>query len=330
MVRVGIDAMGGDHAPREIVAGVVEAVRSFEDIHATLVGDRAAIERELAASGADASRLDIVHTTQIVAMDDPPVEALRQKRDSSIARLVQMAAERQFDAIISAGNTGAFVAACQLKMGTLEGISRPGIAVVMPSFYGPIVVCDVGANIAPKPHHLHDYAVMATVFAREIVGVRSPRVGLLSIGEESVKGTELIKQTQALLREDPAINFIGNVEGRSLFTGECDVFVCDGFVGNIVLKLTEGLAEGLFNTIKHEIEEESEELARRFDPIVREIWAKHDYAEYGGAPLLGTDGICIICHGRSDRRAIRNAVRVAREFYTRRLNTTFVNSLQST
>ncbi len=176
---------------------------------------------------------------------------------------------------------------------------------------------------------MKDYAIMASAYAREVVGVKDPRTGLLSIGEEDAKGNELVKEAWQALKECDSIRFVGNVEGRSLFSGECDVAVCDGFVGNVVLKLTEGLSEGLFKTIEREIAEQSPELTKQFEPVVRAVWNKHDYSEYGGAPLLGADAVCIICHGRSDHRAIRNAVRVACEFLARDLNSKFVRSLSS-
>jgi glycerol-3-phosphate acyltransferase PlsX len=230
-------------------------------------------------------------------------------------------------AVISAGNTGACAAGCQLRLKTLPGVHRPGIAVTVPAMHGPIVLCDVGANITPKPHHLHHYALMCSIYARHVLGVRSPRVALLSVGQEDVKGTQLVKQAGQLLRGDPGLKFVGNVEGRDLFRDACDVIICDGFVGNIVLKLTEGLAEGLFKAIQTQLAEQSAELASRFDPVVQAIWAKHDYSEYGGAPLLGVNSVCIICHGSSDHRAIRNAVRVARRFVDGRVNAVIVEHL---
>jgi glycerol-3-phosphate acyltransferase PlsX len=197
---------------------------------------------------------------------------------------------------------------------------RAGIAVVMPSFTGPIVICDVGANISPKPHHLLQYAIMASAYAKHVLGVPKARVGLMSVGQEDLKGTTLVKQAHELLRSCERINFIGNVEGRDLFRGGCDVVICDGFTGNIALKLTEGLAEGLVKTIEKEIGLASPELAESFKPVVKRVWANHDYAEYGGAPLLGVNGVCIICHGSSSHVAIRNAVRVATEYLERDLN----------
>jgi len=183
----------------------------------------------------------------------------------------------------------------------------------MPTFYGPVIIADVGANVAPKPHHLYEYAHMCVVYATVILGKTSPRIGLMSIGEEEAKGNPLVKETRALIKADPSLQFVGNIEGRDIFAGAADIAICDGFVGNVILKLTEGLAEGLFQTIVHEIKEEGQDLVTRFEPIVSRIWQRHDFAEYGGAPLLGLKKTAIICHGRSDARAISNAIRVAVE-----------------
>jgi len=244
--------------------------------------------------------------------------------------MAKLAADHQVDAVISAGNTGACAAACQLKMRTLGAVQRPGIAVVLPSFAGPLTVCDAGANVTPKPAHLLQYAHMATIYAERILKIAHPRVGLLSIGGEDVKGNSLVKQAHEMLKKDHALNFVGNVEGRELFSGACEVAVCDGFVGNVVLKLTEGLAEGLLRIIAREVEAESHELAQRLAPIFQTVWSKHDYSEYGGAPLLGVDGTCIICHGRSNHRAIKNAVRIAAELIRSEVNHVIENRLSET
>jgi glycerol-3-phosphate acyltransferase PlsX len=319
-MRIGIDAMGGDYAPKEIVRGAVEAARGLNGHQIILLGDEKVIRQELESWGGPGGAISVVHTTQVIGMDELPVEAVRHKPDSSICRMTQMASKRELDAIISAGNTGAFAAATQIRMKLLPGVTRPGIAVVLPSFTGPIVMCDAGSNLTPKPQHLVQYAIMAGAYAKHVLKVTRPRVALLSVGEEDVKGTCLVKQAHELLDACPTVNFVGNVEGRDLFRGGCDVVICDGFVGNIALKLIEGLAEGLFKTIAKEIALASPELAKHFDPVVKRVWANHDYAEYGGAPLLGVDGACIICHGSSDHVAIRNAVRVAGEYFERNLN----------
>lgn len=328
-VRIAVDAMGGDHAPGAIVRGAVDALELADDLVMVLVGDESAIHSELSRCGASSDRIEIIHASQVVGMDETPTEALRRKKDSSIMVMVQLAADRRVDATISAGNTGACVAAAQMKWRLLKGVSRPGIAVTLPTFHGPVVLCDVGANIQAKPRHLYEYAVMASLFARRVVGIAEPRVGLVSIGEESRKGTEVVKQTHDLLRGDPQIDFVGNVEGSELFQGRCDVAISDGFVGNILLKFIEGLSEALFKTITHEFADEDPDARARYDAALKRVWARHDYSEYGGAPLLGVDGVCVICHGRSEQRAIRNAVRAARAFLQHRLNEAIAQCLGS-
>lgn len=313
-MRIAVDAMGGDHAPREIILGAQRGLRFLTDKdEIVLYGPAERVEAECRAQGLNDPRIRIQPCTQVIEMREPPIEALRQKRDSSIMRMAVAAGAGEVDALISAGNTGAFAAACQLKIRPIDGVSRPGIAVVMPTFYGPVLICDVGANVTPKPRHLYEYARMCACYCRSVLDIREPRVGLASIGEEDAKGNTLVKEARGLIKEDPLLRFIGNVEGRDFFKGQCDIFICDGFVGNVVLKMTEGLAEGLFQTIVHEIKQESEELARHFEPIVDRIWKRHDFAEYGGAPLLGIKSVAVICHGRSDHRAIANAIRVARD-----------------
>jgi len=322
-MRIGIDAMGGDHAPTEITAGAIEGLQFLgagDEI--VLIGKEDAIRATFPAGALD-PRIRIQHTSQVIEMDDVPVEALRQKKDSSIVKMAVMAAAREVDAVISAGNTGACVAACQLRMGRLGVVARPGIAVAIPSFHGPVTLCDVGANPEPRAFHLLQYAQMASMYAERILGIENPRIGLLSIGGEETKGNSLVKEARDLIRQEGTLNLVGNVEGRDVLSGVCDVAVCDGFVGNIVLKLTEGLSEGLFRTIDKELAEEAPHLVTAFKPVVKKIWDRHDYSEYGGAPLLGVDGVCIICHGSSGRRAIKNAVRAARSYIASNLNKQF-------
>jgi glycerol-3-phosphate acyltransferase PlsX len=313
-MRIGLDAMGGDFAPRETVRGARMGLRFLGATdEVVLYGVRDVVEAQCQEIGLADPRVRIEHCPEVIEMGESPVEALRQKRRASIVQLAVDAARDVLDAVISAGNTGAFAAACQLKIGAVAGISRPGIAVVMPTFHGPVVICDVGANVTPKPRQLYEYARACVCYARLILRVTEPRVGVISIGEEAAKGNLLVREAGALIRRDSSLRFVGNVEGRDIFGGQCDIAVCDGFVGNVILKLTEGLAEGLFKTIVAEIKEESLELVPRFQPIVDRIWKRHDFAEYGGAPLLGIRKVAIICHGRSDQRAIGNAIRVAVE-----------------
>lgn len=331
-MQAAVDVMGGDHAPQAILQGCWDAAPLLDDGDVILlVGDQEIIARGLAESGlsdAQKARYKTVHTTQIIEMDDPPVEAIRNKPDSSIAVMCKLASKGEADVVISAGNTGACVAAAQLRMRTLPGVSRPGIAVILPTFHGPVVVIDVGANISPKPKHLQQYAIMAGSYAQALAGVENPRVGLLSIGEEDAKGTTMVKEARKLMRDEPQINFVGNVEGRDLFKGVVDVVVCDGFVGNIVLKFTEGMAEGLFQTILAELQEFAPDLLDQFKPVMKKMYQKHDWREYGGAPLLGVGGYCLICHGRSDALAIRNAIRVGKQMSTSGVNEKIVARIE--
>lgn len=314
-MRLGLDAMGGDFAPAEPVKGALDAIDQLgRNDQIVLVGAEPAIREHLADADGWEQFIQIHHAPEAIGMDEAPVEALRQKRDSSIARMAELAARRELDAIISAGNTGACVAACQMRLRRLRGVHRPGIAIVAPTYHGPVGICDVGANVNCRPRHLYQYAVMTSEYVRCICGVTDPRVGLLSIGAEDAKGNQLVKETHALLKADPEVKFIGNVEGRDLFRGICDVVVCEGFVGNVALKLMEGLSEGLFKSISSELARSRSELPGQFSRAIASIREKYDFNEYGGAPLLGINGICIICHGASQRRGITNAIRAAREF----------------
>jgi phosphate acyltransferase len=332
-VRVAVDVMGGDHAPAQILQGCWQAATLLDGqdvVH--LVGDKAAILDGLESSPLSPQqkqRFHIVPTTQVIAMDESPVEAIRAKPDSSIAVMCKLAAKGEADVVISAGNTGACVAAAQLRMRLLPGVSRPGIAIILPTTHGQVVLCDVGANPEPKPQHMEQYAFMAGAYATAVCGVKNPRVGLLSIGEEDAKGNSMVKEAGKLLRDEPQINFVGNVEGRDLFTGVVDVVVCDGFVGNIVLKFTEGMADGLLKLIAAELQEAAPDLVAQFAPVLKKIYGKHDWQEYGGAPLLGVNGYCLICHGRSEARAIKNAIRVAKTLTASKINDSIVQRIQA-
>ncbi len=332
-MRIAIDVMGGDHAPDAILDGAVAALELLgPDDRLLLVGDEKVIREHLTESGAGRDERFVIYpTTQVIGMDEQPTVALRAKPQSSIAKWAYLASRKVDDAqradiIISAGNTGACVAAAQMMMRRLPGVHRPGIAVTIPTFYGPIVICDVGANIVPKPPHLHQYGHMASIYASKIHGIQNPRVALLSVGGEEGKGTDLVKQTSKLMRSDPAINYVGYVEGRDLFDNRCDVCITEGFTGNVVLKLAEGLAAGLFKTIAHEIFEQDPELAMKFEPVVKSIYKKHDYHEYGGAPLLGANGTCMICHGSSEARTVKAAVRAAMQFVNLGVNDAIVSA----
>jgi len=253
-------------------------------------------------------------------MDESPVEALRAKPRNSIAVMAEMHRDGEIDACISAGNTGACVAAAQMRLRRLRGVHRPGIAIITPTFWTPVAVCDVGANVNCRPRHLHQYGLMASVYLRAMYGTENPRVGLLSIGQEDAKGNALVRDAHDLLKNDPDIRFVGNVEGRDLFRDACDVMVCDGFVGNVVLKLIEGMACSVLEGMLRELAETMPAQAGAIQRASADLITKYDYNEYGGAPLLGIAGICIICHGASSYRGIMNAVRVAKDFASYRVN----------
>ncbi len=330
-MRIAIDAMGGDHAPDEIIAGALEAIPQLDkDDEVVLVGPEELIETKLSDLKCKKGRVGVLDAPEIISMDETPIESLRKKPKSSIAIMAKLAKRGQTDAVISAGNTGACVAAFQMRMRNLPGVNRPGIAVVFPMSAGPVTICDVGANVACKPINLYQYGLMSSVYSQHILGIDQPRVGLMSIGQEDTKGNEVVKRTRELLRGDPRINFIGNIEGRDIFRGVCDVVVCEGFVGNVILKLTEGAVDGLFRAIKEELMQEKARLALKFKPIIMRVYKKHDYNEYGGAPLLGINGTALICHGESKSHTIRNAVFAAKKYHTQRINDKITACLSET
>jgi len=322
-VRIVLDAIGGDHGPDELIGGAVEAVDTGK-VEVVLVGPREELAGRLAAVGAGrdfGGRLTIEHAPQCVAMDESPVEAVRKKPDASIMVAFDLVRKRQGNAVVSAGNSGATVAAAIKKLGRLEHVLRPGIASMFPTLRQPAVMMDVGANVDCRPQHLAQFAVMAASFSQGVLGIEAPRVGLLSIGEETGKGNTLVKSAHDLLRQS-RLNYLGNVEGRDVFQGNVDVIVCDGFVGNICLKISEGLADAAMQMLRNEITKTMRTkigylLAR---PAFRTFKKRVDYAEYGGAPLLGINGTGIICHGKSNALAIKNALLVAGEMVSSRVN----------
>ncbi len=328
-MRIALDAMGGDHAPGPIVAGAVHAVAESPNLHVTLVGDRAQIESALGAAAAAAhDRIDIFHCTQHVTMEETPVEALRKKPDNSISRTWQLMAERKVDAIVSAGNTGAMVAGGLRLRRYLKGVRRPGIATVMPTLKGPCVLIDVGANVSPKPSHLYAYGVMGSIFAKHILQVDRPTIGLMNVGSEEAKGNELAKDTFALFSGGPLRDrFVGNIEGRDIFRGACDVVVTEGFLGNVILKVSEGLFDFVMKMVTAELHKVLESEKHKAHQAIKDLVHSHDYSAYGGAPLLGIDGICIICHGSSGERAIKNALGVAARYAQSGLNEKIVEEL---
>jgi len=330
-MRIAIDAMGGDNAPEAIISGALESIELLnENDELILVGHRDVIEPQLPSLSSREGTISVVDAPEVIGMDEPPIESLRKKIKSSIAILAKLAKLGQTDAVISAGNTGACVAAFQIRMRNLPSVNRPGIAVVFPTFEGPVTICDVGANIACKPINLYQYGVMAGMYSRHLLGIENPRVGLMSIGAEDAKGNEIIKKTRELMKSDPNMNFVGNIEGTDIFKGVCDVAICDGFVGNVILKLTEGVVAGLFKAIKHELLSEKLRLAMKFKPVMARIYKKYDYNEYGGALLLGVNGTALICHGSSESRTIKNAVLASKKYYREKVNEKIVEYLSGT
>ena len=323
-MRIGIDVMGGDNAPHAILDGAVSGLSEIDEGDGlVLFGDERLIKDHIGKAEVDCSRIEVVGTSQVIEMDDPPVEAVRSLPDSSLVRLVEAAGRRasnRLDAVLSAGNTGAFVAAAQMHMRRLKNVTRPGIAAVIPTFGGALTVIDVGANIEPKPLHLAQYGLMGGLYARSMLGIENPRVALLNVGGEEQKGTKDIQAARELLLQVSELNFIGSVEGRGLFEGEADVVITDGVVGNVVLKLTEGLSTSIMKQMASEMGGLSDELQAEFQSVVRKLYAKYDYHEYGGAPLLGVNGVCLICHGSSQARTISNAVRAARKLVAQNIN----------
>jgi phosphate acyltransferase len=321
-MRIALDAMGGDHAPREIVRGALEAAETHPDHTFLVVGDRDAIDHELSeAESSIPTNLTIIHASQVVAMDEKPVEAIRGKPDSSILKAIGLVGAGEADAVISAGNTGAMVAAATIGLKPLPGVRRAGIAVNLPATDGWCTLIDVGANLNCKPTHLCQYGIMASIYHAADFQHEAPKVGILNVGEERSKGGPEIKEAAKMLAES-SVNFGGNAEGRDIFNGEFQVVVCDGFVGNSIIKSAEGFGESLAHVLRSAIFRDvwgrlSFNLMR---PVLLNLQRKTDFAAYGGAPLLGVEGCVIICHGRSSARAIRNSVARALRILKRDVN----------
>jgi len=320
--RIGVDAMGGDAAPGVVIEGLLQALADdSRDFDVVLVGDEAQIREETRARGVAKLPFEIAHAPEKVEMGEAGLRSIRRKRNSSISVLARMARDKEIDAMFSAGNTGAVVAAAYLNLGRIERVDRPAIATFMPNHKGGCVVLDVGANSECKASNLLQFAVMGGTYARHILGRPNPRIGLLNIGEESSKGNELAQEAHKLLAESK-LNFVGNVEGKDIFGGAVDVVVCDGFTGNVVLKFTESVIGLVTETIKEHISKDlrSKMGAALLKPAFSRFKSQLDYAEYGGAPLLGVDGTCIIGHGSSSPRAIKNAIKAAAGFVRTNVN----------
>ena len=312
MTTIALDAMGGDSAPRAEVEGAILAAREL-DVRVVLVGIESTVKQELARQKAKGLPIEVVNATEVITMKDSPSQAFRRKKDSSVHVAAKLVRNGQADALVSAGNTGAVMTIARFVLGTLASVDRPALAAAMPTAKGtPVVLLDVGANVDSKPEQIEQFAVMGEIYYRAIFGTKRPRVGLLSIGEEEMKGNELTREASNLIKQT-SLNFIGNVEGRDVYAGVVDVIVCDGFIGNIALKISEGLVEHVGGMLKKAIKSRLSSqlgyvLAKgAFDDFRK----KTDYAEYGGAPLLGVRGTTVIGHGRSNGNAIKNAIRVA-------------------
>lgn len=311
--RIAVDAMGGDYGLSVIVPAAVSAARTGLPI--TLVGDEYMIRSELQKLDTGSCTIDVVHASQVVTMEDKPADAMRRKKDSSIQVACRLVKDGKADGVVSAGNSGATVACGMFTIGRIKGVLRPGMAGILPTEKNPMVLLDVGANVDCKPEHLFQYGLMADVLARDVLGYEKPRIGLLTIGEEEGKGNTLVKTSYEMLKNS-SLNFVGNIEGRDIFTGDVDVAVCDGFVGNVALKLSEGLASSLGNLLKGELKRDivsklgamlAMKAFKRFGRLV-------DKSEYGGAPVLGLKGIVLVCHGKADSRAVERAIEMAATF----------------
>jgi glycerol-3-phosphate acyltransferase PlsX len=328
-MKIAIDGMGGDRAPQVIIDGVIAAAKEF-DYDLVLVGDKTVLRRELSRYKEYPDNILIEHASEVVGMDEPPAITVRRKRNSSIAVGIELMKRGEVDAFISAGNTGAVVCSATLNLGLLPGIERPGISIVFPTFKGVSMLIDVGANIDPRPIHLLHYGIMGDAYSKYILGKAKPSIGLLSIGEEASKGTDFVKETHRLL-EESKLNFAGNIEGQDVFTGRCDVILCDGFVGNVVLKVAEGIGAAITKLMKSQIK--SRPIAKLGAILSKtafmKLWRDLDYTEYGGAPLLGVDGRVIISHGSSTAKAITNAIRRGAEFKENELNRRIIEEIES-
>lgn len=329
-MKIALDGMGGDFAPQNTIAGSVMALTENPRItRLFLTGDEPTLRAELAKHGCRDPRIEIVHTTQVVEMSEHAVEAVRKKKDSSLSRAVDLVKSGQAEAVVSAGHTGAMVAATTIKLRTLEGVERPGIATFLPTERNVCVLIDAGANVDARPEHMMQYAIMGTVVSKHVLGFANPAVGLMSIGGEDVKGSEFTREIFRLLRGSK-LNFRGNVEGHDLFENPVEVVLCDGFTGNVVLKTTEATATAVFHWLKRELKSSPVRMAGAWlaRNAFRAIHNKTNYEMYGGSPLVGVNGIAIIAHGSSSALAIKNALRVAGEYIEKRINPLIVEAIR--
>ncbi|MDD5108817.1 MAG: phosphate acyltransferase PlsX [Candidatus Omnitrophica bacterium] len=327
-MKIVVDAMGGDFAPGVVIDGSLDAIKEY-DAEVILIGDQPKIEALLKKAKYTGNKISVLHASEAIEMCEPAANSVRRKRNSSIVLGLNLVKEGKADAFFSAGNTGAVVCAATLELRLLPGIERPGIGIVTPTLKGVSFIIDVGANIDPKPTQLLQYGFMADAYCKNILNKANPSVGLLNIGEEEKKGTEFIREAYELL-EKSKLNFIGNVEGKDLFKGKCDIIICDGFVGNVALKVSESAAEAMQTFLKrHLLSNIWGKIGLIFMmPNLKRFKKELDYAEYGGALLLGVNGVVIIGHGRSNKRAIKNAIRVAKEEVERQVNSKILEAIK--
>ena len=329
-MKIAIDGMGGDNAPMAVVDGAVEALKEYSDIEIYITGPEEKILKELAKHDYPKDRVKVIDAKEVIGTNEHPVMALRRKKESSIVKALNLVKNKECDAIISGGSTGAFLAGCTLIVGRIKGVERPALAPIMPGRRGKFMIVDAGANVDCKPNYLVQFAKMGKIYYESVFNKENPTVGLINIGAEEEKGNDLTKETHKLLKEE-TLNFVGNVELREIPTGEVDVLVCDGFVGNTALKLYEGAAMNLLGTIKDEIMGSSfipKLGAALLKPVFKSLKVKFDYKEVGGAPFLGVDGICIKAHGSSDDRAFKNAIKQTRIFYEGKVIDKIKNELE--
>lgn len=328
-MRIALDAMGGDFAPGINIEGCIGALQADPELEVLLVGDQRVLDELIQKSGYSGERLKIIAAEGFVGMEEKPTEALRKKPNCSLVVCWKLMAGKEVDAVVSAGNTGAVVAAGLRTRLFLKNVKRPGIAVALPTAKGRSVLMDVGANPAARPEHLYQYGVMGTIYARDVLGIDNPRVGLMNIGSEDGKGNDLYRETHTLLTKSRLKDrYIGNVEGRGLYQGEADVLVCEGFVGNVVLKVSEGMADFMMKSVSAEVLSQLGSERETAGNAFKEIGRRYQYSETGGAPLLGIDGVCTICHGSSNGVTITNALKGTKIFKARNINSQIIAELE--
>ena len=317
-MKIAIDGMGGDNAPAAVIEGIIQALEEYKDIEMYITGPEKEINEELSKYNYEKDKINVIDATEVISTNEHPVMAVRKKKDSSLVKAMNLVKDGTCDAVISGGSTGAFLAGCTFIVGRMKGVEIPALAPIMPGRNGSFMIVDVGANVDCKPSYLVQFAKMGKVYYEKVFNVKNPTVGLINIGAEEEKGNELTKSTYQLLKEHNELNFIGNVEPRDISTGDTNILVSDGFVGNTALKMYEGTASTLLKVMKDEIMKSSiisKAGVLLLKPVLKKIMKRFDYKEYGGAPFLGVDGICIKAHGSSDARAFKNAIRQTDIFY---------------